>query len=147
MTQRARKHPSSRLTGYAFRLRPHEDLKASIQQFAKVSKLKAGAILSAVGSLEQVNIRFANQKNGTLKTGFFEILSLTGTFSDDSCHIHVSVADAKGRTFGGHLLDQNLIYTTAEIVVSNLDDLEFKRVSDPVYGYKELVVRRRKMKR
>jgi len=142
MARRVQNDPSSRLRGYAFRLRPHEDLKKCIQQFAKTNGLKAGAILSAVGSLERLNIRFANQPDGTVRTGFFEIVSLTGTFSEASCHIHICVSDANGQTFGGHLLDENLIYTTAEIVVVNLYDLEFIRLTDTTYDYRELVVRR-----
>jgi predicted DNA-binding protein with PD1-like motif len=141
MRDREKSFPS-KLTGYAFRLRPHEDLKQSIIEFASTNSLKAGAILSAVGSLEQFNIRFANQENGTVRKGFFEIISLTGTFSDSSCHLHISVSDGNGETFGGHLLDENIIYTTAEIVVVNLDDLEFDRNTDATYNYKELVVGR-----
>src|SRR5687767_13925819 len=45
---------------YVFRLRPHEDLKRSVFQFAKDHGIKAGIILTCVGSLEQVNLRFAN---------------------------------------------------------------------------------------
>ena len=142
MARRVQNNPSSKLKGYAFRLRPHDDLKKSVQQFAKTNKLKAGAILSAVGSLEQLNIRFANQPNGIIRTGFFEIVSLTGTFSETSCHIHICVSDANGQTLGGHLLDENLIFTTAEIVAVNLSDLEFTRITDTTYNYKELVVRR-----
>lgn len=142
MARRNQNNPSSKLKGYAFRLKPHEDLKKCIQQFAKANTIKAGAILAAVGSLEQFNIRFANQPGGTVRTGFFEIVSLTGTFSDASCHIHICIADSGGQTFGGHLLDENLVYTTVEIVVTSLDDLEFQRITDPTYNYKELVVSR-----
>ena len=142
MASRLQKNPSSKLKGYVFRLSPHEDLKKSILQFAKTNKLQAGAILSAVGSLEQVNIRFANQPDGTIRSGFFEIVSLTGTFSEKSCHIHICVSDTTGQTLGGHLMDENLIYTTAEIVAVNLDGLKFERIADPTYNYKELVVRR-----
>jgi predicted DNA-binding protein with PD1-like motif len=59
-----------------------------------------------------------------------------------SCHLHISVSDESGRTIGGHLLMQNLIYTTAEIVVAVLPDLIFDRETDQEYHYTELVVRR-----
>ena len=147
MAHRTQKNPSSKLKAYAFRLRPHDDLRKCIQQFAKTNKLKAGAIVSGVGSLEQFNIRFANQPDGSIKKGFFEIVSLTGTFSESSCHLHISVSDPNGKTIGGHLLDESFIYTTAEIVVINLGDLEFKRITDPAYDYKELVVGRIKRKK
>lgn len=142
MARRLQKKTSSQLKGYTFRLSPHEDLKESILRFARNNAIKAGAIVTIVGSLEQFNIRFANKNSGTLKKGFFEILSVTGTLSDASCHLHICVADNKGRTYGGHLLDKNLIYTTAEVVVIQLVDLEFNRTKDPTYGYNELVVTR-----
>jgi len=145
MARTNQKSTSSTIKGYAFRLQPHEDLKKCILQFAKTNALKAGAILSAVGSLEQYNIRFANQPEGTIEKGFYEIIALSGTFSESSCHIHISVSDSKGQTIGGHLLDENLIYTTAEIVVVSLDDLEFQRITDPTYNFKELVVSRIKL--
>lgn len=134
-------HSSS--STYVFRLKPHEDLKRSIMQFAREHRIRAGIVLTCVGSLEQVNLRFANQHNGTKKNGHFEIVSLTGTFSDSTCHLHAAVADSTGYTFGGHLLDENLVYTTAEIAIAELEDLSFDRVQDPTYGYQELMIRRR----
>ena len=131
---------------YAFRLAPHQDVKKSIIEFAKQHKIKAGCIVTAVGSLEQFSIRFANQENGVLKKGHFEVVSLTGTFSDTSYHLHLSVSDSTGTTTGGHLLDDNLIYTTLEIVISDLTDVEFTREKDPTYGYPELVIKARPKK-
>ncbi|MEI9919990.1 MAG: DUF296 domain-containing protein [Bacteroidota bacterium] len=127
----------------AFRLKPHQDLKVEILKFAAVNNLKAAAIVSCAGSLEQYNIRFANQPDGTFVKGFFEIVSLSGTFSDTSSHLHISVSDSNGVTTGGHLMNNNLVYTTAEIVIVELSDLEFVRETDPTYGYQELVVKKR----
>ena len=140
MAAYGQKSPSSILEGFAFRAGPHEDLKQSILEFAKINTISAGAIVTAVGSLEQFNLRYANQEHGEIKKGHFEIVSLVGTFSDSSCHLHVSVSDNTGQLYGGHLLQGNLIYTTAEIVLIKLSDLEFSRAIDPSYNYKELVV-------
>jgi predicted DNA-binding protein with PD1-like motif len=128
---------------YSFRLKPHQDLKVEILKFAVANKLKAAAIVSCAGSLEQYNIRFANQPEGSFAKGHFEIVSLSGTFSDTSSHIHVSVSDEKGVTTGGHLMNNNLVYTTAEVVVVELIELEFTRETDSTYGYEELVVKQR----
>ena len=138
-------NPSSGTRAFAFRLKPRDDLKKSILAFAVDHKIKAGSMVSGVGSLEQFHIRFADQKKGELMTGFFEIVSLAGTFSASSCHLHISVSDSLGNTIGGHLLDDNIIYTTAEIVVIDLTDLEFKRASDATYGFNELSVGQRKL--
>ncbi len=109
-------------------------------------KMKAGFIATCVGSLEQVNLRFANQPEGIILKGHYEIVSLVGTLSDSSTHLHLSVSDGTGKTIGGHLLDGNLIYTTAEIVIRELTDVEFTREVDTTYGYKELVIKPRKNK-
>ena len=136
-------NPSSDVRTYAFRLKPKDDLKKSILAFAEENKIKAGSIVTCVGSLEQFHIRFANQKDGELGKGFFEIVSLTGTFSNTECHLHISISNNAGIALGGHLLDDNIIYTTAEIVVLELTDLNFKRELDSTYGFNELVVTRR----
>ena len=138
------KNSSSEMKGYAFRLKPKNDLRKSILAFAEENKIRAGSILTCVGSLEQYHIRCANQLNGELKKGFFEIVSLTGTFSSVSGHLHISISDHLGSTFGGHLLNGNIIYTTAEIVLLELTSLEFKRELDSTYGFKELIVEKRK---
>jgi len=108
--------------------------------FARERHVRAGCIVSCVGSLEQIHIRFANQKAGQVQKDFFEIVSLTGTFSETNCHFHIAVSDSKGQVFGGHLLDDSVIYTTAEIVVAELSDVEFHREIDSTFGYQELTI-------
>jgi predicted DNA-binding protein with PD1-like motif len=137
-------HASSNNIVYVFRLMPHQDLKKSILEFAKANQIEAGIILTCVGSLEKLNLRYANQKEGTSAKGYFEIVSLTGTFTSLSCHLHLCVSDNTGKTTGGHLLEDNLIYTTAEIAIAALTDLVFERTPDPTYGYHELNVKRSK---
>ena len=134
-------------TVYVFRLKPHEDIKKAILQFAFDNQIRAGIVLTCVGSLEQYNLRFANQKIGVKQTGFFEIVSCVGTFSDSAAHLHLSLSEATGETIGGHLLDDNLVYTTAEIAIAELSELEFDRVMDNTYGYHELLVKEKKSSR
>jgi uncharacterized protein len=126
---------------HAVRLHPGDDLKKRLQEFVKENSIQAGWIVTAVGSLRQHQIRFANQPGGKIALGFFEIVSLTGTLSVFGVHLHISVSDEMGRTIGGHLLDDNLIYTTAEIVIGETQHLSFCREMDPITGYRELVIR------
>jgi predicted DNA-binding protein with PD1-like motif len=133
---------STQTVTHVFRLLPHQDLKKSILEYARANNLKAACIVTCVGSLEQFNLRFANQGTGVLHKGYYEILGLTGTFSDSAAHLHLTVGDTNGVTAGGHLLDDNLIYTTAEVVVLELRDVEFVREIDATYGYTELKVKR-----
>ena len=133
----------STLKTYAFRLAPEQDVKKSILDFAKQNKIKAGCILSVVGSLKQLNVRFANQPVGTRLKGYYEVVSMSGIFSDSSSHIHIAVSDDTGRTTGGHLLEDSLVYTTLEVVVGELSEYEFSREKDPTYGQNELVAKLR----
>jgi uncharacterized protein len=126
---------------HVFRLRPHEDLKNAVLKFAQANGISAGIILTCVGSLEQYHLRFADQKSGQMEKGFYEIVSLTGTFSEQECHFHLSIADGTGKVIGGHVLQQNLIYTTAEIAVAHLTDKAFHREPDDPYGFHELVIK------
>jgi len=131
----------SKMECVALRLRPHQDLKKELTAVAKRERWKAACIVTVVGSLEQINLRYANQEMGVVQKGHFEIVSLTGTFNESSSHFHLSVSDSLGHTIGGHLLDDNLVYTTAEIVVGKLTDLEFAREKDSTYGYSELSIK------
>ena len=132
--------PASPIKAYVLRLKPGQDLLKEIKEFAKARHLKAGSILSAVGSLTQVTLRFANQPKGTSREGHFEIVSLSGMVSEDSVHLHAAVSDSTGATLGGHLTGENLIYTTVELSIAEYEDYRFSREKDPTFGYDELVV-------
>lgn len=126
---------------HAFRLKPGQDLRQEIEAFVAKEKIVAGYMLTCVGSLTQTNIRFANQPNGSMANGHFEIVSLTGTVSINGSHIHISVSDSTGKTIGGHLLNNNIVYTTAEIVIGETKDFIFTREKDGSTPWEELQVK------
>lgn len=129
--------------GYALRLRPGQDLRQELLRFARHHRLQAGFIVSCAGSLTRSALRYANQPGTTVRDGHFEIVSLSGTLSATGAHLHASLADSTGATFGGHLMDGARVYTTAEIVVGELERARFDRTVDSTYGYRELDVQRR----
>lgn len=124
---------------HAFRLLPGQDLKASLEQYVRDRQIKAGVILSGVGSLQRATLRLADESLKTFEQKF-EIVSLTGTLSQDGCHMHISLADSQGQVVGGHLKDGCLIYTTAEMVIGEISDVFFTRRPDQNTGFEELVV-------
>ena len=130
----------SNCKAHAFRLKPGQDLKKEIQKLVTDQQIKAGWISTCVGSLTNYNIRFANQPEGNSGSGHFEIVSLTGTVSVNGSHLHISISDSTGKTNGGHLLDSNIVYTTAEIVILSSDDFIFKREKDGSTPWEELQV-------
>ena len=128
------------ITTHAFRLKPGQDLKKSIQNVADELQIKAGWIGTCVGSLTGYTIRFANQANTGSKTGHFEIVGLTGTVSINGSHLHILVSNDTGETIGGHLCDGCIIYTTAEIIICNSNDFVFKRENDGSTPWLELQI-------
>jgi predicted DNA-binding protein with PD1-like motif len=128
---------------YAIRLQPGQDLRREIERFAKQENLQAGFIATCVGSLDRTALRLANQKDVTTFPGHMEIVSLVGTLSPDGVHLHLSVADKTGTMVGGHLVQGCRIYTTAELVIGEARELQFRRVIDPQTTYQELTVEAR----
>ncbi|MEH1780978.1 MAG: PPC domain-containing DNA-binding protein [Nostoc sp.] len=125
---------------FAIRLKPHDDLRQSLKNFVKQKNIKAGFILSAIGSLEEAKIRFANQDISTVLTDKFEIIALNGTIATTGVHLHIAISDREGKTIGGHLDDGCIIYTTAEIVIGASEEFTFNRIFDQETGYQELEV-------
>lgn len=125
---------------YSFRLKPGQDLFAEIESFVAQNKIAAGCILSSVGSLTHATLRLANREFYTDYEGRFEIVSLNGTVSTNGSHLHISISDGDGKTIGGHLVPGNKIYTTAEMVIAEFDDVIYKREFAEDSGYEELVV-------
>jgi predicted DNA-binding protein with PD1-like motif len=126
---------------FALRLKPDRDLKESLKNFVEQNNIQSGFILTAVGSLKQAALRFANRDNTQLFTEKFEIVSLVGTLTIHGIHLHISLSDKNGKTIGGHLVDGCLIYTTAEIVIGTSEEFIFSRTVDEITGYKELEIK------
>lgn len=125
---------------HALRLTPNTDLKLALIDWARSQQIEAACILTCVGSLSQASLRLAEDDFATLFHGKFEIVSLVGTLSRHGVHLHISIADKQGRTLGGHLMDTNIIFTTAEIVIGELPNMRFTREHDTNTGYHELII-------
>ncbi len=128
---------------FAVRLKSGDDLRQSLKKFAIAQNLQAGFILSGIGSLTQAQLRFANQPESQLLSGKHEILSLNGTLSIHGIHLHSVISDSQGRTIGGHVVDGCTIYTTAEIVIGEIEPLTFLRIMDERTGFLELEIQAR----
>lgn len=141
-------HPSMVAT---IRLMPGDDLKLSLLKFAEAQRISSGSIVTAVGSIASVKIRLASasaqsEPEYVENVGKYEIVSLVGTMEynakDDAAygHFHISIADANGRVIGGHLMDGCRVYTTVEVVIMQVPNVQNTRVLDLTSGYKELQV-------
>jgi uncharacterized protein len=129
---------------HAFRLPPGADLKVELARFAEAHSLRAGCILSCAGSLSRARLRMPGAVGEPEAFRTFdepmEIVSLTGTISPDGLHVHISLARRDGVCVGGHLTGGCIVHTTAELVIGELPDVEFRRAPDAATGYAELTV-------
>ncbi len=132
------------MRAFAVRLTPGTDLKAELMRLTEAHGLRAGFILTCVGSLSRGRLRMPGAVGADEVYRTFdepmEIVSLTGTLSPDGPHVHIGLSRADGACLGGHLGAGCLIHTTAELVIGELTDAEFRREPDPATGYAELSV-------
>ena len=131
---------------YALRLHPGDDLMLALDSFVEKQRMEAACVLTCVGSLQKAVLRFANQEQSAVLEGKFEIVSLTGVVSIHGSHYHIAISDGEGRTIGAHLMEGSKIYTTAEIILAELEDLRLLRTFDPQTGYPELDIQSDQLK-
>lgn len=124
----------------SLRLHPGQDLMGELDRLVCEQEIEAACIVTCVGSLTTVVLRFANQESSQRFDGHFEIISLTGVMSRHGSHYHMAIADELGTTYDGHVLDGCKVYTTAEIVIATIPGCTFLRTIDPQTGYPELKV-------
>lgn len=126
---------------HCFRLTRGQDLYAQIDSYVKDHHIAAGVVLSAVGCVYRWRLRDATGVRVRSGDEEAEIVSLMGTVSESGCHLHASFAREDMSVFGGHLLTGCLVNTTAEIVISSLEDVTFSREPDEHTGYDELAIK------
>lgn len=129
---------ASKLSAVALRLGPGEDLIETLERSVRVKGIEAACVLTCVGSLRRAVLRFADRDEWTTLDAKFEIVGLTGVLSRHGGHYHVALSDGEGRAIGGHIEHGCLVYTTAEIVLGILPQLQFRREHDAATGYPEL---------
>ena len=125
------------------RLPPGSDLRREIETVVSTLPERSGFVLCGIGSLVQASLRYAAAECATLLVEPLEILSLTGSVTPESAHLHASVSTASGAVIGGHVGYGCLVRTTAEVLVVALSEWKLWREHDPASGYRELTVARR----
>jgi len=72
----------------------------------------------------------------------YELTSLVGTVSVNGVHLHMSISDKDGASFGGHLKEGTIIHPTAEIVIGEDESAIYTRELDEETGFPELEIER-----
>lgn len=125
------------------RLQAGADLRRSLEETASSEGASSAFVVCGMGSLAGARLRLAGEASETALAGMFEILCLSGTLTRDGAHLHMAVADQRGRVIGGHVCYGNVVRTTAEILLVRLSEWSLAREFDASTGFKELVVRSR----
>ena len=122
------------------RLHKGDYLKESIKDICIKNNIKAGVVVSSVGSLDKARIRNASATEVKEFNEPLEIISLNGTVSIERIHLHISVSNKDYNVYGGHLMDGSIVNTTVELVILNLDNYEFDKEYDENTLYNELKI-------
>lgn len=122
------------------RLHKGDYLKESIKDICIKNNIKAGVVVSSVGSLDKARIRNALATEVKEFNEPLEIISLNGTVSIERIHLHISVSNNDYNVYGGHLMEGSIVNTTVELVILNLDNYEFDKEYDENTLYNELKI-------
>jgi predicted DNA-binding protein with PD1-like motif len=125
---------------HPLRLVPGDDVRAAVEDVLRLREVSAAFVIQGIGSLSVAQLRFAGAEAPIELRGDLEILSLAGSVSPDGAHLHMSVADARGQVFGGHVASGCTVRTTAELLLALLPEYRFARKLDPATGFPELVI-------
>lgn len=108
------------------KLEKGEDILENIIDYCKEVKINSGAIVG-IGAVEKASLGYYDIKSKSYLTNNFdfnaEIINCTGNIAINKqteeyiAHIHMTIGDEKGRTFGGHLLPKNPISVTGEFII------------------------------
>jgi len=121
------------------RLHRGDDLLLSVRRIAEEENLHAAVVLSAVGCVSQARLRDASGVNVQELHEHFEIVSMTGTVSAARCHLHVALSREDLSTVGGHLAVGCIVNTTCELVLLEMENVEYQVEQDKETGYDEIV--------
>lgn len=122
------------------RLTPGQDVRAVLEAVPALHRVGAAFVLQGIGSLRVAQLRLAGASGFTELRGDLEILTLAGSLAPDGVHLHMAVADARGRVLGGHVGPGCIVRTTAELLLALLPEHRFARAADARTGHAELLI-------
>lgn len=127
---------------YTLRLDKGDDIKRSLEQFAAKHTIPSGSLLTCVGSVQNLAVRYAMKNTIDTIRGPLEIVSVTGTIASSGVHVHMAAGDNNGNVQGGHLEYGTHVMMTAEIIIMVYPSIVFKRQIDEKTGFPVLQIQK-----
>lgn len=104
---------------YIIRIEQGEEVLKTLKEFCDKNNIKSG-YLSGIGACGQAEIALYSLEEKKYYdkkvSGDYEIISLSGTISDENIHLHIALGDHNFNMLGGHLKSA-LISVTCEIML------------------------------
>ena len=128
------------------RLSPGTDLISGIAAVCRQRGIHSACIASCIASLRRASFFVVVPKDNRLGGGYsepvqietpMELVSGQGSIGETVegelfVHLHAALSDARGRAYGGHLIQgQCPVLITSEIVILPLDAVHLKCIYDP----------------
>ena len=98
------------------KLAPGSDLRLSLEDLARREGIH-GFVLGVVGNLTRAAFQCPGQSEPTVLEGDLEVITLNGTLSPDSVHLHLSLSDGACQVWGGHLEPGTIVQKGADVLV------------------------------
>ena len=102
------------------KLAPGSDLRLSLEDLARREGIH-GFVLGVVGNLTRAAFQCPGQSEPTVLEGDPEVITLNGTLSPDSVHLHLSLSDGACQVWGGHLEPGTIVQKGADVLVGVLE--------------------------
>jgi len=124
-----------------------DDFHECVERTAREKDIRAGAILSGIGTFDVARIHHithtdfpAEDKFVTLE-GPVELCSVDGIIADHKPHMHCTMALRGGELFAGHLEPGCRVLYLAEVAIARFDGRELERDTHPEHGTPRLKAR------
>ena len=101
-------------------LAPGSDLRLSLEDLARREGID-GFVLGVVGNLTRAAFQCPGQSEPTVLEGDLEVITLNGTLSPDSVHLHLSLSDGACQVWGGHLEPGTIVQKGADVLIGVLE--------------------------
>ena len=105
------------------KLAPGSDLRLSLEELAQRDGI-SGFVLGVVGNLTKASFQCPGQAEPTVLEGDLEVITLSGTFSPEGVHLHLSLSDGACQVWGGHLEPGTIVQKGVDLLIGVLEQRE-----------------------
>lgn len=108
-------------------------LLESIREVARRTETHSGTVVAGLGSLSRARIHTVVTNTLPAKNEFFdldgplEVVNFSGVIAGYEPHVHITMVDASGRFYGGHLEEGCSILTQGAFSIHRLPDVKLTR--------------------